>query len=93
MGRARAVPPWEMFAETLSQAWGTLGGTEKRAPVTEPGRALEAVWGVQAGSPFPDFTVATAAAGLSRSQGFHRCTSVQKKSLVGGGGLGDRRWK
>lgn len=55
-----------------------------------PGKPLEAAWGVRSGSPAPGFTVAMAAAGLSRPQSFHPCKYVQKKSQAGGGGLTDR---
>ena len=63
---------------------------QRGAAVRVPGKPLEAAWGVHTGSPTPGFTVAMAAAGLSRPQSLHPCKYVQKKSQARGGGLADR---
>lgn len=79
---------WEIFVETLSQAWGGLAGCGACQDGVEGCCSLRAQgnpwrpWGGACAQvlPPPGFTVAMAAAGLSRPQLFHPCKYVQKKS-------------
>lgn len=61
--------------------WSLSGRSRGVLQSEGPGKPLEAVGrGLRTGSPPPGFTVAMAAAGLSRPQLFHPCKYVQKKS-------------
>lgn len=90
MGRARAAKQVGDTCGTPFPGLGGLGGTEQGVPSQGAWESPGGCVGCASGSPFPDFLVAMATAGLSWSQRFPPCTEGKSG---GRSGPGDGRWK